>query len=184
MAELALANQYAKALLEVAQAAGGAQAAEAALVELRRFAEILRSSRDLRMALLSPVVGHDQKVRVIDRLCDAVGAGRTVRNFLNVVTVKRRLALLDEICSRYQALLDEAEGIVRAEVRSAVTMSDAQRSALEGALRRSTIAQLRCGYQVDPSLVGGVAVRIGSTIYDGSVRGRLDALRRQLVSGS
>lgn len=184
MAELALANQYAKALLEVAQSSGGAQAAEGALEELLRFAEVFRSSRDLRMALLSPVVEHEQKIRVIDRLCDAVSAGRTVRNFLGVVTKKRRLALLDAICVRYQALLDEAEGIVRADVRSAMPMSESQRAALEQALRRSTGAGVRCGYSVDPSLVGGAAVRIGSAVYDGSVRGRLDALRRRLVSGS
>ncbi|MGQ9918492.1 MAG: ATP synthase F1 subunit delta [Bryobacteraceae bacterium] len=184
MAELALANQYAKALLEVARSSGGAQAAEAALEQLQRFAEVLRSSRDLRTALLSPVVERHQKVRVIDRLCDAVGAGRTVRNFLNVVVKKRRMPLLEAICARYQALLDEAEGIVRAEVRSAMPVSDAQRAALEQALRRSTRSEVRCSYALDPSLVGGVAVRIGSAVYDGSVRGRLDALRRQLVSGS
>ncbi len=184
MAQLALANQYAKALLEVVRASGGVQAAEAALEELRRFAELFRSSRDLRMALLSPVVEHREKIRVIEKLCEAVGAGRPVRNFLNVVTKKRRLALLDAICARYQALLDEAEGIVRAEVRSAMPVDDAQKAALEEALRRSTRAEVRCAYAVDPSLVGGVSVRIGSAVYDGSVRGRLEALRRRLVMGS
>ncbi|MEJ5367923.1 MAG: F0F1 ATP synthase subunit delta [Bryobacteraceae bacterium] len=184
MAELALANQYAKALLEVARAAGGAQAAEQALKDLRNFAEVFRSSRDLRTALLSPVVEHREKVRVIEKLCEALGAGRTVRNFLNVVAKKRRLALLDAICLRYQALLDEAEGIVRADVRSALPMDEAQKAALEEALRRATRAEVRCGYSVDPSLVGGVSVRIGSAVYDGSVRGRLEALRRRLVMGS
>jgi F0F1-type ATP synthase delta subunit len=81
MAELALANQYAKALLEVAQAAGGGQAAEAALDELSRFTEVFRSSRDLRTVLLSPVVEHQDKVRVIGRLCEAIGASRPVRNY-------------------------------------------------------------------------------------------------------
>lgn len=184
MAELALANQYAKALLEVAQAEGGTAAAEAALEQTARFAALFQESRDLRAVLLSPAVGHDLKMRVIARLCEAVGAGRVVRNFLNVVMKKRRLALLDEICARYQALLDEAEGIVRAEVRSAAPVSGAQRAALEEALHRVTGAQVRCGYSVDPALIGGVAVRIGSAVFDGSVRGRLDAMRRRLVSGS
>lgn len=184
MAELALANQYAKALLEVAQAEGGAQAAEAALGQIAAFASLYRESRDLRMVLLSPVVEHEDKVRVIGRLCDAVGAGRPVRSFLGVVTKKRRLPLLEAIRERYQALLDEAEGIVRAEVRSALPVTDAQRAALEEALRRATGGQVRCGYSVDPALVGGVAVRIGSAVYDGSVQGHLDALRRRLVSGS
>lgn len=183
MAELALANQYAKALLEVAQAEGGGAAAEAALEQIAQFAALLHESRDLRTVLLSPVVDHEVKMRVIARLCEAAGAGRPVRNFLNVVTKKRRLALLDEICARYQALLDEAEGIVRAEVRSAMPVTGAQRAALEDVLRRLTGAEVRCGYSVDPVLVGGVTVRIGSTLYDGSVRGRLEAMRRRLVSG-
>jgi F-type H+-transporting ATPase subunit delta len=184
MAELALANQYAKALLEVAQAEGGASAAEAALGQLAGFAALLRESRDLRTVLLSPAVDHEQKVRLINRLCGAIGAGRPVRNFLNVATKKRRLAMLDAIRDRYQALLDEAEGIVRAEVRSALPVTEPQRAALEQALARVTGGQIRCDYGVDASLLGGMAVRIGSAVYDGSVRGRLDALRRRLVIGS
>lgn len=184
MAELALANQYAKALLEVAQAEGGAAAAEAALDQISQFAALFRESRDLRTVLLSPVVEHENKMRVIARLCEAIRAGRPVRNFLNVVTKKRRLALLDEICARYQALLDEAEGIVRAEVRSALPVTDTQKTAIEEALTRATGGQVRCGYGTDPALVGGVTVRIGSAVFDGSVRGHLDAMRRRLVSGS
>lgn len=184
MAELALANQYAKALLEVAQAHGGAAAAEAALDELSRFTEVFHSSRDLRIVLLSPVVEHSQKTRVIARLCDAIGAGRPVRNFLNVVTKKRRLGLLAGIRDRYQALLDEAEGIVRAEVRTALPATDAQKQALEAKLAATTGGKIRCGYLVDGSLVGGLTVKIGSSVYDGSVRGHLEALRRRLASGS
>ncbi|MCX7602575.1 MAG: ATP synthase F1 subunit delta [Bryobacteraceae bacterium] len=184
MAELALANQYAKALLEVAQAAGGTAAAEAALDELTRFTEVFLSSRDLRTILLSPVVEHPQKVRVIERLCESIGASRPVRNFLNVVTKKRRLALLGHIRDRYQALLDEAENIVRAEVRTALPATEAQRQALESKLAEVTGGQVRCGYLIDDSLVGGLMVRIGSSVFDGSVRGHLEALRRRLVSGS
>jgi len=184
MAELALANQYAKALLEVARDAGGAAAAEAALDELSRFTEVFRSSRDLRIVLLSPVVEHQQKMRVIARLCEAIGAGRPLRNFLNVVTKKRRLALLPEIRDRYQALLDEAEGIVRAEVRTALPATDAQKRALEAKLAAVTGGQVRCGYLVDDSLLGGVLVKVGSSVFDGSVRGHLEALRRRLASGS
>jgi len=184
MAELALVNQYAKALLEVTQAAGGSQAAEAALDELSRFTEVFHSSRDLRTVLLSPVVEHQQKVRLIGRLCEAIGAGRPVRNFLSVVTKKRRLALLPEIRDRYQALLDEAEGIVRAEVRTALPVTEAQKQALEARLAAITGGQVRCGYLVDESLVGGMSVKIGSAVYDGSVRGHLEALRRRLASGS
>jgi len=184
MAELALANQYAKALLEVVQAEGGAPAAEAALEQIARFVALYRENQDLRTVLLSPVVTNESKMKVIGRLCEAVGAGRTVRNFLNVVTKKRRLALLEAIRIRYQALLDEAEGIVRAEVSSAMPVTDSQRAALEEALGRATGGHVRCGYLVDPGLVGGVMVRIGSAVYDGSVRGLLEAMRRRLVSGS
>jgi len=121
---------------------------------------------------------------VIGRLCEAIGASRPVRNFLNVVTKKRRLALLPEIRDRYQALLDEAEGIVRAEVRTALPATEAQKQALEARLAAVTGGQVRCGYLVDGSLVGGMSVKIGSAVYDGSVRGHLEALRRRLASGS
>lgn len=181
MADLAVANQFAKALLEVAQRRGGVTGSEEVLEQVGWFVEMFHASRELRTALLSPAVEQQAKARVIERLCRSLGAGPAVRNFLYVVTRHRRLGQLDEIRARYQALLDESAGIERAQVSAAQPLSEGQRAALEAQLERVTGKQVRCGYVVDEGLVGGVSVKIGSTMYDGSVRGQLGRLRRRLA---
>jgi F-type H+-transporting ATPase subunit delta len=184
MSNLAVAHQYAKALLEaVSQPASGINPEEA-LAQLGQFSLTLKGSSELHGILLSPAVAHDQKTKVLSRLGDMVGMHGYLKNFLFVVTRHRRLDLLGEIRDRYQALLDESAGLVRAGVAAAQPLSADQVSALESTLARITGKQVRCGYTVDESLVGGVTVRIGSTMFDGSVRGQLDGLRRRLTSAS
>lgn len=184
MPNLAVANQYAKALLEAVSQPSSGINPEAALAQLEQFSAVLKESHELHGILLSPAVPHDQKTRTLARLGDMVGMHGHVKNFLFVVTRHRRLGLMGEIRDRYQALLDEAEGLVRAGVAAAQPLSPDQTAALESTLARITGRQVRCGYTVDQSLVGGVTVRIGSTMYDGSVRGQLDGLRRRLTSES
>ena len=184
MPNLAVANQYAKALLEaVSQPASGIRPEEA-LTQLEQFSAILKGSAELHGILLSPAVSHEQKTKALGRLGDMIGVHGYVKNFLFVVTRHRRLGLMSEIRDRYQALLDESEGLLRAGVAAARALDANQTAALESALARVTGKQVRCGYTVDEALVGGVTVRIGSTMYDGSVRGQLDGLRRRLTSES
>lgn len=182
MSTLAIANQYAKALLESVSQPGSGATPEEALTQLEQFDATLRGSQDLHTVLLSPAVAHAQKQKVLGRLAELLGLNGFVRNFLFVVTRHRRLNLLGEIRERYQALLDEALGLVRARVSTAVPLTAEQKLALETALAKVTGKQMRCGYELDETLVGGLAVRVGSTMYDGSVRGQLDSLRRRLTS--
>jgi F-type H+-transporting ATPase subunit delta len=177
---LAVANQYAKALLEsVAKPSSGVQP-EDALRELDLFIETLKSSHELHTVLLSPAVNHAGKQKVLGRLSEMLGLHGYVKNFLFVVTRHRRLDLLSEIRERFQALLDEKYGLLRARVSTAQQLSAEQQRALESALARVTGKQVRCGFEVDGALVGGVSVRVGSTMYDGSVRGHIESLRRRL----
>lgn len=182
MSTLAIANQYAKALLESVTPAGSGASPEEALTQLEQFEALVKSSHDLHTILLSPAVPHAQKQKLLGRIAEMLGLHGMVRNFLFVVTRHRRLNLLGEIRERYQALLDEAMGLVRARVATAAPLTMEQRTALEAALARVTGKQMRCGYEVDDTLVGGLAVRVGSTMYDGSVKGQLDSLRRRLTS--
>lgn len=184
MPNLAVANQYAKALLEAVSQPGSGIQPEDALVQLDQFAAILKESGELHGVLLSPAVAHEKKTRALGRLGDMAGLHGMVKNFLFVVTRHRRLDLMSEIRDRYQALLDESEGLLRAGVTAAQPLSEDQTAALEATLARVTGKRVRCGYTVDSSLVGGVTVRIGSTMYDGSVRGQLDGLRRRLTTES
>lgn len=179
---LAVANQYAKALLEVVSDPRAGLGAEEALAQLDAFEKALAESQELRTALESPAVAVEQKGRVIQRLGDAAGLHPLVRNFLAVVIHKRRLGLLPEMRERFRARLDESLGIARAHVAAAQPVPDATRAALEAELARMTGQTIRADYKVDPALIGGITVNVGSTMYDGSVRGQLAALRRRLTA--
>lgn len=182
MSNLAVANQYAKALLDAISKSGTGVSAEQALAQLDQFVDLMHGSAELHTVLLSPAVTPAAKQKLLAKLGDMLGMHGHLKNFLYVVTRHRRLDILAEIRERFQALLDESVGIVRARVATAQPLSDAQRQALEAALARITGKQIRCDYDVDDALLGGLSVRMGSTMYDGSVRGQLEGLRRRLTS--
>jgi F-type H+-transporting ATPase subunit delta len=175
----ALANRYARALVEVLTLPGAA-APDALLGELSAFLEVFRGSSDLRNVLLSPAVAPQKKKDLIAALGARLSLGRVSRNFLYVVTDHRRLNLLGEMLAAVEALLDERRGVVRADITTAQPAAPDQQAALAGKLSHKTGRQVRATYSTDPALLGGAVVRIGSTVYDGSVRGQLAALQRRL----
>jgi len=176
---LAVANRYARAFADVAIAAR--LDAVSIQEQLRSFEEALKDSVPLRNVLLSPAVSPARKRAVIDGLGERLGIAPQVRNFLAVISRHRRLLLLSVIRQAVQAQLDERMGIVRARVTSAHSLAGAQQAALEGALAGLTGRATTCDFAVDNELLGGAVARIGSTIYDGSLRGRLESLRHKLT---
>lgn len=178
---LAVASRYARALADIVMAPGAPVTAASASEQLGHFQSALESSDELRNVLLSPAVAPARKRAVITKLALQFGIAPVVRNFLLVVIDRRRIALLPEILEALQAQIDERMGIVRAQVESASELSGGQRAALEAELSRLSGKRVRGEFRVDPELIGGAVARIGSTIYDGSVRGRLISLRRKLV---
>ncbi len=176
----AVANQYATALLDSASRPGSGLQVEAALNQVETFAAVLKSSSELRTVMLSPAVAFSQKRKLLTRLSGEIGLHSLTRDFLLVVTRKRRLPLLAAVVQRLEALLDERHGVVRALVSSAQPLDEPNRQRLEAAVARRTGKQVRCAYDADPTLIGGVEVRVGSTVLDGSVRGQLEVLRRRL----
>ena len=180
---LAVASRYANALVDAVIAAG--EVPPATVVSwLRDLGETINHSKELQHALLSPAVTVAQKHRVMGRLCDQLGIHRLVRNFIFIVVRNRRANLLPIIGETVERLLEERSGLVRASVSSASTLSDASRASLESQLSRLTGKRIRADYSVNPTLIGGVVARIGSTVYDGSVLGQLDTLKRKLVLGA
>jgi F-type H+-transporting ATPase subunit delta len=177
----ALANRYASALVDVVSRTP-VPGPEKTAAELAAFLAAFHASLDLRNVLLSPAVAPDKKKAVILALGARIGLSGTTANFLRVVTDHRRLGLLDEMLAAFQALLDERHGILRADVASAQPVQEDLQSALAAGLSRVTGKQVRPRFTVDPALLGGVVARIGSTIYDGSVRGRLHVLGRRLAA--
>lgn len=180
MTHSAVSTRYANALADVVTSGTADTNVEKALVELRSFESVLRSSSELQSALLSPAVPPSRKRAVTGRLADQLHLSRTTRNFLFVLIDKRRIGLLADVIHTFENVADERLGLARADVTSASELSEAQRQALSSQLERLTGKRIRARYGVDASLIGGVVARIGSTIYDGSVRGQLQSLGRRL----
>jgi F-type H+-transporting ATPase subunit delta len=175
----AVATRYAKALADVTTSAASVRPEEA-LSQLRTFESALAASRELQNALTTPAVPAGRKRAVVGRLADILKLSLIVRNFLFVLIDHRRIALLGEILHSFELIVDERLGFAPAEVSSPRELTEAQRGAINAQLERLTGKRIRMRFAVDPALIGGVVARIGSTVYDGSVRGQLQALSRRL----
>jgi F-type H+-transporting ATPase subunit delta len=180
----AVAKRYADALADVVTGAASTLRPEDALAELRSFENVLKGSPELTNALITPAVAGARKKAVVGRVADVIKLSRVSRNFLFVLVDHRRIALLGQIIQRLEAVIDERLGFARAEVASARELSDLQRTALNTRLESLTGKRIRMRVMVDESLIGGVVARIGSTVYDGSVRGQLQSLGRRLSAES
>ena len=176
----ALANRYAQALVEVVIKPGTVTTPAAVTAELGAFLAAFRTSPDLRSVLLSPAIAPGKKKSLIAALGSRLGVTRITQNFLYVVADHRRLSLLGEMLAAFEALLDERSGAVRADITTAQPAAAEDQNVLTARLNQKTGRSVRSRFSVDASLLGGVVVRIGSTIYDGSVKGRLAALERRL----
>jgi F-type H+-transporting ATPase subunit delta len=151
--------------------------------QLNDFAATFAGSKDLREILLNPSIPTRQRVAVLDKINGRVGCGPQVRNFLAVLIRHERLGALAEILEEYRLEMNRRLSISDAEVVTARPLEDQERAELEG--RVSVLAgnnRVNATFREDKSLIGGAIVRIGSTIYDGSIRGRLERLKERLVS--
>jgi F-type H+-transporting ATPase subunit delta len=176
----AIARRYADALADVVTRSGSALAPQDAAVELRAFQAALQSSLELREALSTPAVPVARKRAVVGRIADVLRLSRITRNLLFVLVDRRRMAALPQIVDSFELIVDERLGFARAEVSSPRELNAAQRASLNVELDRLTGKRIRARYAIDESLIGGVVARIGSTVYDGSVRGQLQTLERRL----
>ncbi|HML16643.1 MAG TPA: ATP synthase F1 subunit delta [Bryobacteraceae bacterium] len=176
-----IGTRYAKALLDVAMAPQSKDDPKQVLNQLRSINEMIRASDQLHNALLSPAVSPARKRAVLARLMGPEGISKTVRNFLFVVIDHRRIHELPNIVEAFDTLLDARLGFVRADVTSAAVLADPQRSELEAELSRLAGKKARLTFTINPSLIGGVVARVGSRVYDGSVRGQLERLRVKLA---
>jgi F-type H+-transporting ATPase subunit delta len=181
MTSSAIVDRYASALADVVTSPKSTVSPADALQQLRSFDAISRESYELRTALESPAVSHSRKRAVISRFVELLGLSQTVRNFLFVLSDKRRLSALHEIVDSFDVQLDERLGFIRADVSAAAELTQSQLDVLTQKLAAISGKQIRMRFHVDPALIGGVVARMGATVYDGSVRGRLDSLSKKLA---
>jgi F-type H+-transporting ATPase subunit delta len=177
----AVANRYARALVELVLAPRSPLKPEEAAAQLRAVEQMIADSPELRNALLTPAIQTSRKRAVMLRLLDEMGVSPLIRNFVYVVIDHRRIGVIAEIREAFESLADERLGFVRAEVTSAATLDDMRRGDMERELSRLTGKRMRLRFAIDSQLLGGAVARIGSVMYDGSVRGGLQQMRRKLI---
>lgn len=173
----ALASRYAAALAGVALEQ---QSGERVRKDLAAFVDTYAGSADLRNFIESPAVGPEMKHKVIEDLAAKMNLATPVRNFAFLLVKHRRTEMMREIQQAFETELNARLGIAEAEVVSARELSAAERDRLTKALERRTGKKIEARFRQDESLVGGAVIRVGSTVYDGSVREQLTRLRERL----
>jgi F-type H+-transporting ATPase subunit delta len=177
----AFVARYAQAFLEVVTAAKLDTTAIDA--QLKDFLATWNGSRELREFFINPAVPALQKVEFLDTLNKKLGMRKELRNLLAVLISNDRIGHVDEVAAAYRKLLQEQLGIRHAEIVTARKLTDVERLELIAEVGKLAGAQIDASFKQDAAILGGLVVRIGSTVYDGSVRGRLDRLKEALVSG-
>lgn len=176
----ALTLRYAHAFASVA--ASNHLDAGAAQQQLRDFRDTFADSHELQEVLMNPSIANEQKLKVLDAIAGRIGMIPQVRNFLAVIMDHQRLSELDEILTEYHEIADEQSGLAEAEITSAHPLNDEDRAMLEAQVAKVAGGRVRATYRQDATLLGGAVVRIGSTVYDGSLRGQFQQLKQRLVN--
>jgi F-type H+-transporting ATPase subunit delta len=151
------------------------------LREAQALAQLVGESKELREVWETPSITPQQKRAVLDAIVARENISRTVRNFVAVLIDHRRTNFLNDIVKQFDLELDRRLGFAEAEITSARDLSDPERRALEVQVQKLTGKKVRARYFRNPSLLGGAVVRLGSTVYDGSVSGQLERIREQLA---
>lgn len=178
MKDRLLATRYARALLA---ALPDAAAADRAGEFLTALSAAMGESPDLRDVLLNPAVSRSDRKRVLEAISGARDLPRQVRSFLSVVVDHGRAEALPAIAEVFHELKDESAGIVAATMTTAAPVPEPLRVRAVAAFERLTGRRVRLTWTVEPSLLGGAVTRIGSTVYDGSLRSQLAGLRRKMA---
>jgi F-type H+-transporting ATPase subunit delta len=177
----AVLGRYARAFAEVA--VKHKLNAEKTVAELEQIAALITGSRELRNVMQNPAVSREQKLKLLDAIIQRMEATKLLRNFLAVLIDRRRIGNIAELVELFKQELDRRLGIAEARVTSVRELTPAEKKTLEKHLAEITGKTVRATYSEDASLLGGVLVRVGSTIYDGSVHGRLQRIRQELATG-
>lgn len=171
---------YARALADVVVERG--MDANRIAAELDSVSDVLKSSVELRTIVGSPSVSGPQKLKLLDAVAARLKLSREIRNFVAVLISNRRIHAFDEIAKQAVEHINSRLGIADAEIVSARELGAEQKRSLETQAAKVAGKKLRVRYALDPRLMGGAMVKIGSTIYDGSVRGQLQRMKEQLNS--
>jgi F-type H+-transporting ATPase subunit delta len=151
--------------------------------QLDDFSAAWHESRELREFFLDPSFPIEERVDLLDKLNAKLKMAHQTRNFIAVLIRNDRIAGLDDVLRELRREINQRLGISEAKVTSARKLDEQERRELENQIASLTGGQVEARFEEDSSLLGGAVVQVGSTVYDGSVRGRLDRLREELTAG-
>jgi F-type H+-transporting ATPase subunit delta len=180
MANETIARRYATALADVVLSSGDTESVKN---ELAMFSQLFLANEDLQTVFGNPAIPAVNKEKVLNSLVEKAKPSKTTANFLRVLLRNGRLTDLAAVNERFDSVLQERRNIVSAEIVSARELPADERREFELSLEKLTGKEININFAVDPDLIGGVVTRIGSTVYDGSVRTKLENLKEQLVNG-
>ena len=172
-----MARRYAAALADVVIAQGEAREVQE---ELNTWAQMMEANSSLLEVFRNPTIPYEQKRKVLNTLIARTGVRPTTANFLQVLLQNHRLAELNEINKKFAQVFDERSGVVSAQVTTARTLPESTQETLRAQLGIMTGRKVRLDFAVDEDLIGGVMTRIGSTVYDGSVRTQLQQIKQKM----
>jgi F-type H+-transporting ATPase subunit delta len=152
------------------------------LQEAQSLAQLAAGSVELREVWETPSIPAEQKRALLDAIVARAGYSRTVRNFVAVLMDHRRIRFLDPIVKEFEHELNRRTGFIEAQITTARELGEPERNALESQVAKLTGHKVRARYIQDGSILGGAIVKVGSTIYDGSVQGQLERIREAISS--
>lgn len=175
-----VARRYATALADVVLKSGETETVK---TELKSWESLLHGNSDLQRAFSNPAIAHFNKEKVLEQLIAKTKPSKTTSNFLRILLRNGRLTEIREINEKFAAVVDERSGIVGAEVISARELSASERSEISASVAKLTGKNVNLKFIIDENIIGGVVTRVGSTVYDNSVKTQLENLKQQLVNG-
>jgi len=171
-------GRYAQALFELADEAGALAVVEA---DLKALSQAEQGHAELRRAMSSPMVSHEDKGKVLLAIADAAGCAPLTKNFLGLLAANLRAAALPAVTKAFAKLTAARRGAVAAEVTSALPLTAAQADGVAAALRQALGKDPEITTRVDPAILGGLKVRVGSRLFDSSLKSKLDHMKFALT---
>jgi F-type H+-transporting ATPase subunit delta len=173
-----VARRYASALADVALERGEAPEIQS---ELQAWADLLASNPGLQEVFRNPTIALDKKRALLNKLIERTKPRPTTTNFLKVLLQNQRLTEIPEINRKFTEILDERAGMIAAVVTTAGPVPAGSQASLRTKLTELTGKKVRVDFEQDPELIGGLVARIGSTVYDGSVRNQLQQMKEKMA---
>jgi len=180
MSVVTVARRYAEAMVDVAISRNEVESIDN---ELRVFAETMKASRELYEVFASPIVSPTDKLSLLNALIARLNPGQMTANLLRTMLKHYRLHYVAEVYDQFRRKMNERKGLIVAEVATAAEVGAAEQVRLGRTLEEATGKQVEFKFKTDPSLIGGVVTRIGSVVYDGSVRTQLQTIKERLKRG-